>query len=994
MKQSYTRFLLFLLSALSWASRSISQIPLTAPVNYSQNFDGYLGTSAASLPAGWTIGGSFSYRGQGNGSSNTGGSWAYGTGGDRSLGYLGSGSSPNINYSVSFVNNTGNVLSVLVISYDFEQWRFAGGNTNGWSVTGTGALAAVSLAGLNTTSALSGQNGTPSITPKSVTLTGLNIVPGATFGIRWACSDGPGNDNGIAIDNFQLVAPCSPSAPTSLDTTLCAGTSLIWNGNSYTTAQLITDTFTNSQGCDSIVNITLDFYPLLTHSFADTVCSGQSYPWGMQTLTATGSYTQTFSAATGCDSVVTLDLFVRPALTHSFADTVCSGQPYPWGMQTLTATGSYTQTFSAATGCDSVVTLDLFVRPALTHSFADTVCSGQPYPWGMQTLTATGSYTQTFSAATGCDSTVTLNLFARPAVTHSFADTVCSGQSYPWGMQTLTATGSYTQTFSAATGCDSTVTLNLFVRPAIVSGTAATICNGATYAFGTQLLNASGTYTEVFSAQNGCDSTVTLNLVVNPSILHSTTQHTCYGSSYPWGAQVLNASGVYTQTFTASGGCDSIVTLTFTVEPEITHTVTADICNGSGYTFGTQVLSSGGTYNQVFPAANGCDSAVTLTLTVKPAISDTTAAHICFGTQYLFGIQTISLPGVYTQVFPAADGCDSTVTLLLTASPAPVTVYIDTAACGQVLFEGHAYTASTVLQDTLWTAEGCDSVFRTVQVTVYDNVPVQQQVSVSGCGSATYEGSVFYRDTVLHQLFAGSLGCDSLDRTVTIQVRAPYRDTVHAALCRGDSYAFHGRTYTAAGTYSAAYTGSLGCDSVIVLELTVWEPPSASVSMPDAPSHCIGDKVILSASGGTAYTWKSASGTELGYNAEQAVTLYEAGNSFMVEAVDANGCRDTASVTLQAHPCCDIWLPNAFSPNNDGVNDVFKPESKGHPREYALHIFDRWGKTVFSSFNIEQGWDGTKNGQPADVATYYYRVTGKCVNGAPLDQKGSLTLVR
>ena len=841
MKQSYTRFLLFLLSALSWASRSISQIPLTAPVNYSQNFDGYLGTSAASLPAGWTIGGSFSYRGQGNGSSNTGGSWAYGTGGDRSLGYLGSGSSPNINYSVSFVNNTGNVLSVLVISYDFEQWRFAGGNTNGWSVTGTGALAAVSLAGLNTTSALSGQNGTPSITPKSVTLTGLNIVPGATFGIRWACSDGPGNDNGIAIDNFQLVAPCSPSAPTSLDTTLCAGTSLIWNGNSYTTAQLITDTFTNSQGCDSIVNITLDFYPLLTHSFADTVCSGQSYPWGMQTLTATGSYTQTFSAATGCDS---------------------------------------------------------------------------------------------------------------------------------------------------------TVTLNLFVRPAIVSGTAATICNGATYAFGTQLLNASGTYTEVFSAQNGCDSTVTLNLVVNPSILHSTTQHTCYGSSYPWGAQVLNASGVYTQTFTASGGCDSIVTLTFTVEPEITHTVTADICNGSGYTFGTQVLSSGGTYNQVFPAANGCDSAVTLTLTVKPAISDTTAAHICFGTQYLFGIQTISLPGVYTQVFPAADGCDSTVTLLLTASPAPVTVYIDTAACGQVLFEGHAYTASTVLQDTLWTAEGCDSVFRTVQVTVYDNVPVQQQVSVSGCGSATYEGSVFYRDTVLHQLFAGSLGCDSLDRTVTIQVRAPYRDTVHAALCRGDSYAFHGRTYTAAGTYSAAYTGSLGCDSVIVLELTVWEPPSASVSMPDAPSHCIGDKVILSASGGTAYTWKSASGTELGYNAEQAVTLYEAGNSFMVEAVDANGCRDTASVTLQAHPCCDIWLPNAFSPNNDGVNDVFKPESKGHPREYALHIFDRWGKTVFSSFNIEQGWDGTKNGQPADVATYYYRVTGKCVNGAPLDQKGSLTLVR
>jgi gliding motility-associated-like protein len=1397
------KYFQYALAALLLAGglRAKAQIAFTSGMTYSQNFDSYVG-SAASLPAGWSATGSFTYRGQGNGTSNTGGAWAYGTGTERALGYLGSGSSPSIVYAVNFTNNTGSAITSLIISYDYEQWRFAGGNPNGWTVTGSGALAAVSLSGLNTSSTGSGTSGVVSVTPKSVTLTGLNIAPGAAFGIRWACGDGSGNDNGNGIDNFQMVRPCTPSAPVTIDTMLCAGSTYTWNGNTYTAAQNITDTFTNVSGCDSVVTLDLGFYPQITHSFADTICWNASYTWGAQTLTATGSYTQVFPAGSGCDSTVTLNLFERPVITHSFADTICWNDSYTWGAQTLTATGVYTQVFPAASGCDSTVTLNLFERPVITHSFADTICwnasytwgaqiltatgvytqvfpaasgcdstvtlnlferpvltysfsdtmcygesylwgtqtltatgvytqvfpsaSGcdsmvtlnlferpvvthsladticwnDSYPWGTQTLTATGLYIQVFPAASGCDSTVTLNLFERPVITHSFADTICWNASYPWGTQTLTATGVYTQVFPAASGCDSTVTLNLFERPVITHSFADTICwndsytwgtqtltatglytqvfpaasgcdstvtlnlferpvlthsfadticwnasytwgtqtltatglyiqvfpaasgcdstvtlnlferpaiahsfadticwndsytwgtqtltatgvytqvfpaasgcdstvtlnlferpvlthsfadticwNGS-YTWGTQTLTATGVYTQVFPAASGCDSTVTLNLFERPVITHSFADTICWNDSYPWGTQTLTATGVYTQVFPAASGCDSTVTLNLferpaiahsfadticwnasypwgtqtliatgvytqvfpsasgcdstvtlnlfersvvthsvadtacaglnypwgmqnltatgiytqvfvaasgcdstvtldlyfapvfttnlaeticngssyvlgsqvlttsgvytaaftslhgcdsfvvlnlTVAPAITHTVSAAICNGAVYNWGSQVLNASGSYIDTFVSAAGCDSIVTLNLTVSPTITHNVAAVVCNGGTYAFGTQMLSSSGIYSQAFPAANGCDSTVTLNLTVSPVAVAQIMDTAGCGMVLFEGNSYVNSITLQDTLENSHGCDSVYRTIQVTVYDNTPAQLTVDASGCGSVSFEGNTYLQSTTLQDTYISIHGCDSLERTVNIRVEQQQSDTTAIGLCAGTGYNFHGTRYTSSGVYTAAYTGMHGCDSNFVLILEVHPLPDAGIELPVQTSFCIGDSIELNATEPYTYRWSTEWGADLGEGKEKRVVLPIPSSQFVAEATDDNGCRDTASITITAQPCCAVWMPNAFSPNGDGLNDKFKPEANGHPREYVMYIFDRWGAMVFSSFNIAEGWDGTVKGKPANIATYYYRISGKCVNGEPLDKRGELTLVR
>ena len=89
-----------------------------------------------------------------------------------------------------------------------------------------------------------------------------------------------------------------------------------------------------------------------------------------------------------------------------------------------------------------------------------------------------------------------------------------------------------------------------------------------------------------------------------------------------------------------------------------------------------------------------------------------------------------------------------------------------------------------------------------------------------------------------------------------------------------------------------------------------------------------------------------------------------------------------------------IDLPNVFTPNGDGVNDVFRPLRPANSSEFTLVIFNRWGHKVFEPTNIELGWDGTINGQDAPDANYIYSVTYKSCGGSNSEKRGALKLLR
>src|SRR4029079_5965270 len=143
------------------------------------------------------------------------------------------------------------------------------------------------------------------------------------------------------------------------------------------------------------------------------------YNWNGQTITQAGTYTATLVAASGCDSIATLNMTISPAVTSTTYLAICAAQlPYSWNNQTYTQAGTYQVTLTSSTGCDSVATLNLAVTNDVTSTTDLALCSTQlPYNWNGQMITQAGTYTATLVAASGCDSITTLNVTVSAALT-------------------------------------------------------------------------------------------------------------------------------------------------------------------------------------------------------------------------------------------------------------------------------------------------------------------------------------------------------------------------------------------------------------------------------------------------------------------------------------------------------------------------------------------------------------------------------------------------
>ena len=119
-----------------------------------------------------------------------------------------------------------------------------------------------------------------------------------------------------------------------------------------------------------------------------------------------------------------------------------------------------------------------------------------------------------------------------------------------------------------------------------------------------------------------------------------------------------------------------------------------------------------------------------------------------------------------------------------------------------------------------------------------------------------------------------------------------------------------------------------------------------------------------------------------------------------MKITDANNCSNSDSITISSNCLNNIWIPNAFSPNNDGVNDVFMV--RGNPQNTTIEkmlVYNRWGNKVFEANNIlpndkTTGWNGTYKGADVQFEVYGYYVVAKFKNGEKQILKGNVTLVK
>ena len=270
--------------------------------------------------------------------------------------------------------------------------------------------------------------------------------------------------------------------------------------------------------------------PAYRDTIYDTICANSNYKYGDSTYRQTGYYTHKMSTINGCDSIVVLSLKVLDTFNSTRNETICNGQTFRYGSNNYTVSGSYLQRHSAINGCDSLVTLNLTVNDTFHVFIYDTICAGNAFTYNNHNYTLNGIYLQNYQTVHGCDSIIHINLRVNDTMRTHIYDTSYNN-FYPYHDSIYTSSGTYRYILHRHnTNCDSTIILHLLLCDSIITTINDTVCNDSTYYFDGHYIYSSGRYVKHLLSETDCDSTVVLNLtLVNRPSLDFRTEPYCEG---------------------------------------------------------------------------------------------------------------------------------------------------------------------------------------------------------------------------------------------------------------------------------------------------------------------------------------------------------------------------------------------------------------------------------------------------------------------------------
>ena len=351
--------------------------------------------------------------------------------------------------------------------------------------------------------------------------------------------------------------------------------------------------------CEVSQDVTILTIGAQTSMISDAICDGDIYQIAGNTYTVAGNYTITIpnGATNGCDSVIQLTLGVNPLPMDTIHVNICDGEIYSMNGTDYSATGFYVlDTVQAITGCDTIRTLDLLVNPLETKTLDITICEGDIYPLNGTDYSIAGVYLiDTIPAITGCDTIRTLNLMVAPLETKYLDVQICTGGVFTIGGMDYDSTGEYLiDTIPAGTGCDSIRFLRLTVSDYNALTINASICEGDVYTINGTDFTIAGLYVvDTLLGPGGCDTIRSLNLTVDPlpqadagidQVLDCIVQSVVLngvatGGNPHWIGPGINAGnqnllmpsvsqpGEYILTVTSPQGCEAIDSVSVTADP-------------------------------------------------------------------------------------------------------------------------------------------------------------------------------------------------------------------------------------------------------------------------------------------------------------------------------------------------------------------------------------------------------------------------------------------
>jgi len=587
------------------------------------------------------------------------------------------------------------------------------------------------------------------------------------------------------------------------------------------------------------------------------------------------------------------------------SQVICSGETTSINLTSIPAGASYTWTIAengmagGGSGSGTQIAQTLFTNSA-------------------QSGVATYTVTPTLNNCPGTPVNVAITVNPIYTDAEEFV-TICQNQTYLFDGATYNSSGTYTATLQSAFGCDSIVTLYLDVVNTITASVAEEICAGNSIDFGANVLTQSGIYEAAFVTNAGCDSLVTLSLQVNATYTSTLTESFCQGGSFLFEGTSYSASGSYPVMLQTSAGCDSLITLDLLVTPAFSETISAGICQGSTYFFEGANYAASGTYSVTLQTEAGCDSIRVLNLSVNPAFTSTINASICEGETYVFEGTSYTQSGNYSETYQTLGGCDSIVTLSLTVGLSYEVLLMEEICEGESFsIDGFSYNQTGSFVRDLQTVFGCDSIV-TLELFVNETPLVDIGEDHSMCqGSAVM---------LSHSGDPGTLiwSTGALANAITVS--------------ESGSYAL----------FVASTNGCIGSDTVMV---SVNALPQSFLDTDFV--ICSGEILRLDAGNeGSDFLWSNGEQTQ---QIETSIPGF-----YTVLITSPFGCQRESFAHVLEFCEGQVFVPNSFTPDDDGINDYFRAYGE-HIGDFEMTIFSRWGEPLFFSDSLEKGWTGSFDG--------------------------------
>ncbi len=397
---------------------------------------------------------------------------------------------------------------------------------------------------------------------------------------------------------------------------ICQGGSYFWEGASYQEAGVYTREFISSEGCDSIRELTLIVNP--KYQFNETIylCEGETLQWQGQEYTAPGFYTAEYTTVKGCDSIYSVDIRIAEFYYYEIIQSIYEGNSFHWQGNDYTEGGVYTAEYTTQYGCDSIYTLYLTVDPVKGYYFRtdSVVCDVDHILWRDQYIDQSGVYYDQYTSASGGDSIYELTLTMGQKYYFTEEHSIYQGQSYNWHGLLCKESGMYYDSLQSVTGCDSIYALNLIIEAATdyFFHSDTTICGDKVINWQNQIISQSGIYRAEYTAYTGADSIYEITVSMSEPYFGSITHSICDGESFTWEGNQYSETGTYLADYTTVTGCDSILSLDLSVL-SVPESPSITMENGqliSGTSIGNQWFLNGEAIdgangNTLVPEANG-----------------------------------------------------------------------------------------------------------------------------------------------------------------------------------------------------------------------------------------------------------------------------------------------------------------------------------------------------------------------------------------------------